>query len=186
MIPVNELRSGACFQADGHPYRVIEYKHVKMGRGNANIKIKARNLKNGSVLERSYLSGSRVEDIDVIRNKVQYLYSDTSKAYFMDPKSFEQFEIVLETLGDTVHFVIEGMELELLKWEEQILGAELPNSVILTVSETGPSERGDSAGSVTKPAVLETGYSIHVPMFIKNGDQVKVDTRTGTYIERVS
>jgi elongation factor P len=186
MIPVNDLRAGAYFKDEGQPYKVLEYKHVKMGRGNANIKIKARNIRNGAVLERSFLSGGRVEDIEVTRNKVQFLYSDQKQAFFMDPKTFEQFELTKDVLGESFNFLKEGLELELIRWEDEILGAELPNSVVLKVTETGPSERGDSAGSVTKPATLETGYVVQVPMFVKNGDMLKIDTRTGTYIERIS
>ncbi|OIN94866.1 elongation factor P [candidate division WWE3 bacterium CG06_land_8_20_14_3_00_42_16] len=186
MIPVNDLRAGIYFQENNEPYKVVEYKHVKVGRGNANIKIKACNLKTGSVLEKSYLSGGRVEEIQIERQKVQFLYSDQNNVFFMDPQNFEQFEIAKKIVGSALNFMKEALELELVKWEDEILGVELSNSVELTVTETGPSERGDSAGSVTKPATLETGYVVQVPMFVKNGDRLKIDTRTGTYAERVN
>lgn len=186
MISVNDLRAGIYFQEDGEPFKVVEYRHVKVGRGNANIKIKARNLKTGSVLEKTYLSGGKVDEIQIERQKVQFLYSDQNRVFFMDPQNFEQFEVVEKIVGSALYFMKEALELELVKWEDEILDVELSNSVELTVAETGPSERGDSAGSITKPATLETGYVVQVPMFVKNGDRLKIDTRSGIYLERVN
>lgn len=184
MIPVNELRSGAVFKESGQPYSVLKYNHVKMGRGNAVVKIKARNLKTGSTIEKSYLSGASVEEADVEKTKVQYLYKAGNLYSFMDVRSYEQLELSSDFLSDNVFFLKEGENYELLKFEGSPVSLELPISIVLKVAETGSGFKGDTVSSTGKPAILETGLKADVPLFINTGDTVKIDTRDGSYVGR--
>lgn len=184
MIPVNELRKGEVFKEDGQPFTVVEYRHVKMGRGNAVIKIKAKNLKNGSVLEKSFLSGSAVEEADVEKIKVQYLYKSGAKYAFMDNQTFETIELSKDFLGDDIYYLKEGAIYQILNFESSPVGLELPLSLPLRVSETGSGFKGNSVSNVMKVAVMETGLTTNVPNFINEGEMVKIDTRSGDYVER--
>ncbi|MDO8503417.1 MAG: elongation factor P [bacterium] len=185
MIPVTELRAGATFEISGTPYQVTKYEHVKVGRGNATIRISARNLKTGALEEKTFNSGATVEPILTTKRQLQYLYADSANVSLMDPKTFEQVEIRKEVLGEAVSFLQEGQSVNVLFWEDNALSVDLPPSVILTVSETGPGVKGNSATNIYKPATLENGLTVKVPLFINTGDKVKVDTRTGDYVERV-
>ncbi len=185
-LPVNEFKNGAFFKDNGAPFEVLKYEHVKVGRGGATIRLKARNLKNGAVIEKSFPSGSKVEEADISKKKVQFLYADNRSGNFMDLETYEQFEVNRDSIESEINFMKEGMEVYLLDFAGEVIGVLLPASVVLQVTETGPSEKGDSAGSVTKPATMETGVVVQVPMFIKNGDKIKVDTRSGSYSERVT
>lgn len=184
-ISVTELRKGTVFAEGGTPFLVLEYTHTKVGRGNANIKIKARNLRTGALLTKSFVSGASVEEAEVSRQSAQYLYSDGTTCHFMDPKSFEQFSVPLSSAANAAKFLPEGGEVTILMFRGDPLAVELPLKVGLKVAETGPSEKGDTRSSATKEAVLETGYKLQVPMFIKVGDTIKVNTETGKYVERV-
>ena len=183
MIPVTDLRAGVCFKDRGEPFQVLEYRHVKMGRGNANIKVKAKNLKTGATLEKTFMSGAKVDEVEVNKKNVQFLYSDQT-AHFMDTETFEQYSVAKDILGSGVAFLKEGLKVKILEFEDEVIGVELPRSVDLAVTQTGPNEKGDSSTSVTKPATLETGAVIQVPMFIKEQDLIKVDTENGHYVER--
>ncbi len=165
---------------------VLDYTHTKMGRGTANIKVKVRNLKTGAIVERTFISGAAVEEAEVNRRRAQYLYSDDTRAHFMDPKSFEQFSIPLNVSENARRFLPEGAEGEILFFKNESLTVELPLKVVLKVAEAGPSEKGDTRSAATKEAVLETGYKLQVPMFIRVGDVVRVNTETGKYVERVN
>lgn len=186
MIPVTDLRAGATFQIDNTPYIVVKYTHVKMGRGNATIRVSCRNLRSGSIEEKTFTSGATVEAITTAKRGLQYLYFDANNVVFMDPKTYEQVEIAKRILGEQINFLREGQEVNVLFWEDQALGVDLPPSVVLKVTETDPGLRGNSATNVYKPAVLENGLQVKVPLFIKIGDRVKVDTQSGEYTERVS
>ena len=185
MIDVNELRSGVTFELDGNLYKVLEYSHHKPGRGKATIRTKIRDLRSGGVMEKSFLSGDRVQDIRLDHHMVQFLYQDGDLYYFMDTESFEQTPLTSEQLGDALHYIKEGMTLMISRYGDEAIGVELPITVELLVSETGPSFKGDTSQAGTKPAVLETGVTIQVPYFINTGDMVRVDTRTSSYVERV-
>lgn len=185
-LPVNSFRNGTFFKENGMPFEVLKYEHVKVGRGNATIRLKARNVRTGAVLEKSFPSGSKLNEADLNKKKVQFLYSDQARGYFMDSNIYEQFEVDRSKLIGKLEYLKEGEEVFLLDFEGEIIGAVIPLTVVLKVTETGPSERGDSSSSVTKPATLETGMVVQVPMFIKNGDLIKVDTRSGSYSERVT
>jgi len=186
---VNELRSGAVFMDNNQIWQVLTYEHNKMGRGSGTIKVKVKNLKTGSITEKSFVTGGRVEEADVQKKKAQYLYRDGDSPAgglnFMDPVSFEQFSLGVDVAGDLAKYLIDGMEVNLIVNGEEALGIELPNSLIYTISETGPGEKGNTVSNVFKEATLENGLVVKVPMFMKNGDRVKVDTRTGQYVERV-
>lgn len=184
MIPVNELRKGEIFKDNGQPFTVVTYHHVKMGRGNAVIKIKAKNLKTGSVLEKSFLSGGSVEEADVEKIKVQYLYKSGPSYVFMEGTTFETVELSSQFLGDDVYYLKEGFDYQILKFEGQPVSLELPLNLPLKVFETGSGFKGDSVSNVTKAAVMETGLKTVVPNFINEGEVVKIDTRSGEYLGR--
>ncbi len=185
MLNANELRSGAVFTEDGQILQVLTYEHIKMGRGSGNIKVKVRNLRSGSVTEKSFITGARVEEANVEKKKAQYLYRDGDQFHFMDPASFEQFALSGSVVGDQGKYLQDGMEIILMVSDEEALGLELPNNIIYTISETGPGEKGNTVSNVFKEASLDNGMIVKVPMFMKVGDKVKIDTRTGQYVERV-
>lgn len=185
MLNVTDLRSGAVFTEDNQILQVITYEHIKMGRGSGTIKLKVRNLKTGSVTEKSFITGARVAEADVEKKKTQFLYRDGENFYFMDSLNFEQFPLYQQIVGEQAKFLKEGLEVVLLVSGDQALGLELSNSIIYEVTETGPGEKGNSVSNVYKDAVLDNGMQVKVPMFMKNGDKIKVDTRTGQYVERV-
>lgn len=185
MLPVTNLRAGIIFKDNGNIFKVLKYEHVKVGRGNAVIKLKIKNLKLKNIIEKTYLSGAKVNEAEAERRKCQYLYNDGENAYFMEMTSFEQFEMPLDLIKDEVKFLKDGEEAKILVIDGKPLSLEIPIKVSLKVMDTGPAVRGNSAsGSVTKSAVLENNLTIAVPLFIKSGDWVVVDTRTGEYVER--
>lgn len=184
MIDVNHLRNGKAFTEDGQPFLVLKYEFTKMGRGTGNVKVRVRNLNSGSILIKTYTTGNKVQDIQLIKNKMQFLYNDHDNCLFMDPITFEQVEVSNELIGDEIKFLIEGMEVSLLFWDEKALSIELPTKMVFAVVETDPGEKGNSAAKVLKPAILSNGLKVNVPLFIKVGDLVKVDTRDRSYVER--
>ena len=185
MIDVNQLRKGVTFELDGAIYRVLDYQHHKPGRGNAIIRTKLRNLRTGATIERTFLSDDRVQDIRLDHRTVQYLYNDGSLYYFMDVETYEQPALSAETLGDAVHYLKEGVTLELSSYQGEPLEIELPITIDLKVTETEPGIKGDTATGATKAAITETGLKVQVPLFVKVGDVIRVDTRTGEYQTRV-
>jgi len=187
LLDVNKLKVGVTFvDDDKQPYKVMKFDFHKMGRGKANIKIKARNLITGAIVNKSYLSGGRVESADLTKTEMQYLYSDTDKAYFMDPRSFEQVEMSKEVLGGDISYLVEGENAWVVFWEEKILGVEVSASVEMKVAETEPWIKGNSATNVYKPATMESGLVVQVPLFIRKGDIIKINTGTGEYVARVN
>ncbi len=185
MINASELRNGMVFQDENQILQVVNYEHIKMGRGSGTIKVKVKNLKTGSVTEKSFITGARVEEANVEKKKAQFLYQDGEEYYFMDSVSFEQFPLSKDVLGDQAKFLQDGLEVQLIVNGDQALGLELPNSLVYEVIETGPGEKGNTVSNVYKDAKVDNGLIIKVPMFMKIGDKVKVDTRTGQYVERV-
>ncbi len=185
MIDVNDLRKGVIFEFDGSLYRVLEYTHHKPGRGNAIIRIKARNVRTGSTIERTFNSGERVQDIRLDYHNVQYLYKDGDMYVFMDNETFEQPSIPASLVGESSGFLKEGMEVKITFYQNEPLDIELPTSVDLKVVQADVAVRGDTATGVTKKVMTETGAAVDVPMFVKEGDTIRVDTRTGEYVTRV-
>lgn len=184
MINVNKLRNGTAFELEGEKFLVQKYEFSKIGRGKADIKVKCKNLKTGAVVNKTFTSGNSVQEISLIRKKRQFLYQDADKCVFMDPTSFEQVEIDLSTIGDQAKFLKEGGEVLVLYSGGEALGIELAAKVKLKVAETGPGEKGNSATNIFKPAVMENGVAVKVPLFIKPGEVIVVDTRTGEYLSR--
>lgn len=185
MLNVTELRNGTFYKEGKDILLVLTYEHVKTGRGSGNIKLKVRNIRTGSVVEKSFITGARVDEADVEKKKAQFLYREGETFNFMDPVTFEQFSIPVGVLGNQAKYLKEGMEVILIVSEGQALGLELPMSLTYTISETGPGEKGNTVSNVFKEATLDNGLVVKVPLFTKIGEKVKIDTRSGEYVERV-
>lgn len=185
MIDVNDLRKGVNFILDGSLYKVLDYQHNKPGRGNATIRVKARDIRKGNTLEKTFQSGDRIQDIRLDYHNVQYLYSDGDIYYFMDLETFDQPGIKKDILGESAGFLKEGMEVKLTFYDNEPLDIELPTSVDLKVTHAEAAVKGDTATGVTKRVTTETGHEVQVPYFVNEGDVIRVDTRTGTYVTRV-
>jgi len=185
MIDVNELRKGVTFELDGNLYKVLDYAHNKTGRGNATIRVKARNLQTGANIERTFNSGLSVQDVRLDFHNVSYLYTDGDFYHFMDNVTFEQPAIKADMLGDTALYLKEGMEVKLTFYNGAPLDVEFPSSVDLKVIEAETAIRGDTATGVTKKVKTETGLEVYCPQFVKVGDTIRVNTETGDYVTRV-
>lgn len=185
MINVNQLRKGVTFELDGNLYRVLEYQHHKPGRGTATIRTKLRNLRTGATVDHNFISDDRVQDIRLETRNVQYLYNDGHVYFFMDTETYEQPAVNADVLEAVVPYLKENLELQLSTYDGEPLDIELPTSVELLVTETEPAVKGDTATGATKQAIVETGLSVQVPLFVKEGDVIRVDTRTGDYMTRV-
>ena len=184
-LNVNDLRNGTFFTEGKDIFLVVTYEHMKTGRGSGNIKLKVRNVRTGAVVEKSFITGARVEEASVEKKKTQFLYRDGDIYSFMDPSSFEQFTVSKQVLGDQAKFLKDGLEVLLIISEDEVLGMELPLSLNYTVAETGPEEKGNTVSNVFKEATLDNGLVVRVPMFMKVGEKVRIDTRSGSYVERV-
>ena len=184
MLDAGELRKGAAIELDGGIYQIIEYQHVKMQQRQPVVKLKLRDVRSGNVTERNFQSGDKVTPAFLEHRPVQYLYNDGDLYYFMDNESYEQIMLTSAQIGDGTDYLKEGLMLEILTCKGDTVSIELPNSVELQVMETEPGFKGDRATAGTKPAKLETGVAIQVPLFINEGDIIKVNTRTGAYIEK--
>jgi elongation factor P len=184
MLDAGELRKGAAIELDGGIYQIIEYQHVKMQQRQPVVKLKLRDVRSGNVTERNFQSGDKVTPAFLEHRPVQYLYNDGDLYYFMDNESYEQIMLASAQIGDGTNYLKEGLTLEILTCKGDTVSIELPNSVELQVMETEPGFKGDRATAGTKPAKLETGVAIQVPLFINAGDIIKVNTRTGEYQEK--
>lgn len=185
MIPVTQLRRGVTFIKDGELYRVLEYDHYKPARGGAIIRTKLRNLRTGSIINQNFNSGERIDDVRLERRDVQYLYSDERFYYFMDTETYEQPAIPVDVLKDVEQYLKEGLIIEIETYEGEPIGIELPITVELGVVDAPPGYAGDTATGATKEVTLETGLKIQVPLFVQEGDVLRVDTRSGEYLTRV-
>lgn len=185
MIDVNELRKGVTFLIDNDLFKVLDYQHHKPGRGAATIKIKARNLRTGATLDKTFGSSERVQDVRLDYHNVQYLYPDGELYYFMDMETFEQPGIHKDVIGDQAIYLKEGTEVKLTFFENEALDVELPTTVDLLVTEASSAVRGDTATGVTKKVIVETGAQVSTPSFVEEGDIIRIDTRTGDYVTRV-
>lgn len=183
MISVNELRNGQIYEDDGQLLVVLNFEHIKMGQGSANIKVKVKNLRTGSTTEKSFINTAKVQDVQVLKREMQYLYKDDAGVYFMDPTSFEQITVPSEVISG-VQFLKEGQSYPISFYKDEPLDVVLPPKVELKVDDTAPGVKGNSASNVFKDATLENGSVVKVPLFINVGDKVRVDTRTGAYTER--
>ena len=184
MIASTELKNGVTFLSNDKPYKVLKYNFVKVGRGGATVRVTAKNLESGSVEEKTFSSNIKVDEVNTTKRKLQYLYKDSSNAFFMDPTSFEQVEIPVKVLAEDLPYIKEAEEISILFWDDKPLFAEIPPKVTLKVVDTTPGVKGNTASNVYKSATLENGIHVKVPLFIDNGELVRVDTRTGEYVER--
>ncbi len=185
MYSTAEFKKGLKIEIDGTPFVITEFLHVKPGKGGAFVRTKIKNLMTGKVLDQTFRSGEKVKRPDLAEREMQFLYREGDNFYLMDNETYEQLALTADQLGDAVLYLIENLNLKVLFFNQQPVAAELPNFVELTVAQAEPGVKGDTASGGSKPATLESGAVIQVPLFINEGDRVKVDTRTGTYIERV-
>jgi elongation factor P len=184
MISTSDLRRGLTVEIDGELWAILEYHHLKIGRGSAQVRMKMRNLKTGTIIERSVQAGEKFRRAVLNRHSVQYLYREDEIFHFMDLSTYDQMAMNADKLGDAVDYMVENMELEVLTYEDEPVSIEIPNTVELAITGTDPGLKGDTAAGGTKPATLQTGKVVQVPLFLNEGEQVRVDTRTGQYIER--
>jgi elongation factor P len=185
LISTNEFRKGAKIEYKGEPFEIIDFQHVKMGRGGAIIRTKLKSLRTGSVLEDTFRSGEKFESPHLDERSMQYLYAEGDHHYFMDTETFEQIPLSTSQLGDTKKFLKENMVVKILNYKGEPLTVEISTFVELVVAQTDPGFKGDTASGGSKPATLETGAVVRVPFHINTGDVIRVDTRTSEYIERV-
>ena len=184
MISASEFRNGVTFEMDGNVFQILEFLHVKPGKGAAFVRTKIKNVMTGGVIEKTFRPTEKFEKAHIDRKNMQYSYNDGDLYYFMDMETFELMPISADQVGDTLKFVKENMEVKILSYKGNVFGMEPPTFVELQVTETEPGVRGDTATNVTKPATLETGAIIQVPIFVNEGDMIRVDTRTSEYMER--
>jgi elongation factor P len=186
MYSTSDFKKGLAILYQGEPYEIIECQHHKPGKGAAVVRTKLRNLLTGISIDPTFRSGEKVERPDLEEHAGQYLYESEGKYHFMDPASYEQYEVGAAVMGDKKNYMLEGMEVKLLFFEGRIISIDLPNHVVLPIVDCDPAVRGDTVSGATKPAQLSTGYVCHVPLFVNVGDKIRIDTRTGEYIERAN
>jgi elongation factor P len=185
VISTGDLKKGVVIQLDGEIWQILDYHHIKMGRGSAQVKIKLRNVKRGQTVERSFQAGDKWPRAYLENRQVQFLYGDGNDFNFMDTSSYEQFSMTREQLGDAAQYLVEGMMVDRTSYEGETIGVELPVTVDLKVVETEPGFAGDTASGARKPATTESGLVVQVPLFVQIGDTIRIDTRTGDYQTRV-
>lgn len=184
MISSNDFRTGVTINLDGSVWRVVEFLHVKPGKGSAFVRTKLKNVQSGSVVERTFRAGETVPQAILEKRTMQHTYRDGDDLVFMDMESFEEMRLSPDQVGDRVKYLKEEMEVNIVTWETQVLEVELPNSVVLEITETDPGVKGDTATGGTKPATVETGAQVMVPLFLSIGEKIKIDTRTDSYLGR--
>ena len=184
MISSNDFRPGVTIVLDGAVWRVVEFLHVKPGKGSAFVRTKLKNAQSGSVVERTFRAGETVPQANLEKSTMQHTYKEGDDFVFMDMETYEEARLSANQIGDRVKYLTEGMEVNVVRWDEQVLEVELPNSVVLEIVQTDPGVRGDTATGGTKPAVVETGASVMVPLFITTGERIRIDTRNDTYLGR--
>ena len=185
MISAGEFRNGVTFELEGNVFQIVEFQHVKPGKGAAFVRTKLKNVITGGVVEKTFRPTEKMPKAHIERKDYEYLYSDGDLYYFMDQESYEQMPLNADQLGDSLKFVKENMVVKVLSYKGSVFGVEPPTFVELEVTETEPGFKGDTSTGATKPATLETGATIMVPLFVDQGDFIRVDTRTGEYMERV-
>ncbi len=184
MIPTSQFRNGLKVELDGEPFIIVEFQHVKPGKGGAFVRTRLKSLKSGLVQDRTFRSGEKLQRPDLEERKMQYLYQDDGQWHFMDTATYEQVFLTAGHLGDEKHYLQENVIISALFHKGQPMGVQLPIFVELTITKTDPGFRGDTATGATKPATLETGFVVQVPLFLNEGERVRIDTRTGEYNER--
>ena len=186
MVSTGEIKRGMTIELDGNLYQIVEFQHIKMGRGSAQVRMKLRNVRRGDLIEKTVQAGDRFARARLDHRDVQYMYHDGDLYHFMDTKTFDQVALDADQLGDAINYLTDGMVVTLNEYEAEPIGVDLPPSVVLTVTSVEFGLKGDTATGANKPATLESGLTVNVPLFVNQGDKIKVDTRTGEYIERAS
>jgi elongation factor P len=184
MISSNDFRTGVTIELEGSVWRVVEFLHVKPGKGSAFVRTKLKNVQTGNVMDRTFRAGETVPQAILEKRTMQHTYKDADQLVFMDMETFEENRLNEEQIGDRVKYLTEGMEVNVVMWNDQVLEVELPNSVVLEVVETDPGVKGDTATGGTKPATVSTGAQVMVPLFISVGERIKIDTRNDSYLGR--
>jgi elongation factor P len=185
MISTGELKKGVVIELEGDLWQILDYHHIKMGRGSAQVRIKFRNVRKQSIVEKTFQAGEKFPRATMERRTAQFLFSDGDDYTFMDTETYDQFVITSEQLGDAKQYIKDGLQLDRVSYEGETIGVELPINLDLVVTETDPGFAGDTATGARKPATLETGLVVQVPLFVSVGDVIRVDTRTGEYQTRV-
>lgn len=185
MISVNDFKTGVTVELEGQAYQVVDFQHVKPGKGAAFVRAKLKNVKTGGVVEKTFRAGEKLAKAHLDRREMQYLYKDGDAFVCMDNENYEQMNISPDSIGDGVKWLLENMNIGVLFFQGNIIGVDLPNFVELTVVDTEPGIKGDTATGATKNATLETGAVVSVPLFVNTGDRLRIDTRSGQYMERV-
>ena len=185
-IDTSQFRNGLKIELDGDPFVIVFFQHVKPGKGGAFVRTKVKNLLNGRTIERTFRAGERVEPADVEDKQMQYLYREGENLVFMDTQTYDQIPVPAEVVGDSLRYLQENLEVGILFWRGKPVNVELPAFIVSEIVRTEPGVKGDTASGATKPATLETGAVVQVPLFVKEGERIRVDTRTGEYVERVS
>ena len=186
MVSTGEIKRGMTIELECVLYQIVEFQHIKMGRGSAQVRMKLRNVRRGDLIEKTFQAGDRFARARMDHRSVQYQYHDGDLYHFMDTATFDQIALDATQLGDAVEYLTDGMVLTLNEYEGDPIGVEMPASIVLTVTSVEFGIKGDTATGATKPATLESGLKVTVPLFVQQGDKIKVDTRTGEYIERAS
>jgi len=184
-VTTSELRKGLTIMLDGELYRITDWQHNKQGRGSAQVRLQLKNLRSGTNIERTFQAGAKFEDARLERRELQFQYADGDQYNFMDPETYDQVSLSAAMLGSAVNFIREGDSVDVLMYNDSFVDIDLPAAVVLEVTQSEPGVRGDTATGATKPARLETGLVVNVPLFVNEGDKIKVDTRSGKYLERV-
>lgn len=184
MISSNDFRPGVTIELEGSVWRVVEFLHVKPGKGSAFVRTKLKNVQTGSVVERTFRAAETVPQANIEKTVMQHTYKDAEDFVFMEMETYEEARLRADQIGDRVKYLKEGMEVNVLRWQEQVLEVELPNSVVLEVTETDPGVKGDTATGGSKPAIVETGAQVMVPLFISVGERIRIDTRNDSYLGR--
>jgi elongation factor P len=185
VISTGEIKKGVIIELDGQLMKVLDWNHIKMARGSAQVRMKLQNVRKGDIVERTFQAGTRWPRARVEQRKVQYLYNDGDTYHFMDAETYDQFAVPSRLLGDDAKYLLENTEVFVSNYENEILGIDLPVTVDLRVTETEPGFAGDTATGAKKAATVETGLVVQVPLFVNEGDLLRVDTRTGEYVSRV-
>jgi elongation factor P len=184
-VDTSDFRNGLRIEISGDPYTILFFQHVKPGKGGAFVRTKIKNLRNGKIVEKTFRAGEKIRAADVEDRTMQYLYHDGESYVFMDSESYDQLPFSVEQLGDSVKYLQENVEVDVLFWRSKPINIELPAFIVAAVAQCDPGMKGDTAQGATKPATLETGAVVQVPLFIKEGEKLRVDTRSGEYVERV-
>lgn len=184
MISVNDFKTGLTVKVDNGIWKVMDFQHVKPGKGAAFVRSKLRNLRTGAIQEKTFRAGEKVEKAQIDNHRMQYLYANGDSHVFMDNETYDQLELPGDTLENELKFIKENMEVQIQTYEGETIGIEMPNTVTLTVAETEPGIKGDTATGATKQATVETGYTLNVPLFINEGDQLVINTSDGSYVSR--